>query len=124
MVNSAGILIGGDVASYPQGDFDRMIDVNVRDVFVGVQAALARMRMGGRTANIGSMVADVVRFPTSSVYALTKGALAAFTRRLAHDLGPRGITVNNVQPGPTVTDIVSAEVHEILRSLMLIGRLG
>ena len=60
----------------------------------------------------------------ASVYALTKGALAAFTRGLAHDLGPRGITVNNVQPGPTVTDIVSAEVHEMLRPMMPIGRLG
>ncbi len=124
LVSSAGILISGDVASYPQGDFDRMIDVNVRGVFVGVQAALAHMGMGGRIVNIGSMVADVVRFPTSSVYALTKGALAAFTRGLAHDLGPRGITVNNVQPGPTVTDIVSTEVHEMLRPMMPIGRLG
>ena len=82
------------------------------------------MGMSGRIVNIGSMVADVVRFPTSSVYALTKGALAAFTRGLAHDLGPRGITVNNVQPGPTVTDIASAEVHEMLRPMMPIGRLG
>ncbi|ARN21579.1 SDR family oxidoreductase [Piscinibacter gummiphilus] len=124
LVNSAGILKGGDVATYPQADFDRMLDVNVRAVFVGIQAALAHMGPGGRIVTIGSMVGDVVRFPGSSVYALTKGAVASFTRGLAHDLGPRGITVNNVQPGPTVTEIVSPDVHEMIRPMVPIGRLG
>jgi len=124
LVNSAGILKGGDVATYPQDDFDRMLDVNVRAVFVAVQAALAHMGSGGRIVTIGSMVGDLVRFPGSSVYALTKGAVASFIRGLAHDLGPRGITANNVQPGPTVTEIVSTDVHEVIRPMMPIGRLG
>lgn len=124
LVNSAGILKSGDVATYPLEDFDRMVDVNVRAIFVGVQAALAHMGRGGRIVNIGSISADVVRYPQSSVYALTKGAVASFTRGLAHDLGPRGITINNVQPGPTVTEIVSTETYEMLRPMMPIGRLG
>lgn len=124
LVNSAGILKGGHVADYPQQDFDRMLDVNVRAVFVAVQAALAHLGAGGRIVTIGSMVADQVRFPGSSVYALTKGAVASFARALAHDLGPRGITVNNVQPGPTRTEIVTPEVQEFLRPMMPIGRLG
>jgi 3-oxoacyl-[acyl-carrier protein] reductase len=124
LVNNAGILTRGDVASYPQEDFDRMVDVNVRAVFVGVQAALAHMGRGGRIVNIGSVVADLARFPGGAVYALTKGAIASFTRGLAHDLGPRGITANNVQPGPTETEIVGADVHATIRPLMAIGRLG
>ncbi|MDB5859319.1 MAG: oxidoreductase [Ramlibacter sp.] len=124
LVNNAGILKSGDVASFPQEDFDRMIDVNVRAVFVGVQAALAHMGEGGRIVNIGSVTADLVRFPASSVYALTKGAIASFTRGLARDLGPRGITANNVQPGPTETEIISAEAYAAIRPLLAVGRLG
>jgi 3-oxoacyl-[acyl-carrier protein] reductase len=124
LVNSAGILKPGDIAEYALEDFDRMIDVNVRAVFVGIQAALAHMGAGGRIVNIGSVSADFVRFPTAAVYALTKGAIASFTRGLAHGLGARGITVNNVQPGPTDTEIVTAEVKEMLRPMMAVGRLG
>lgn len=124
LVNSAGILIGGDVASYALEDFDRMLDVNVRAAFVAVQAAIPHMPRGGRIVTIGSMVADVVGYPGSSIYALTKGAIASFVRGLAHDLGPRGITVNNVQPGPTRTDIVPAAVFESLGPQLPIGRVG
>lgn len=123
-VSSAGILKPGHVADYALEDFDRMLDVNVRAAFVGIQAALPHMAGGGRIVTIGSMVADLARFPGGSVYALTKGALASFVRGLAHDLGPRGITVNNVQPGPTSTEIVSPEALESLRSLIPIGRPG
>jgi 3-oxoacyl-[acyl-carrier protein] reductase len=123
-VNSAGILKAGGIADYPLADFDRMLDVNVRAAFVGVQAALKHMGPGGRVVTIGSMVADLARFPGSSVYALTKGALASFVRGLAHDLGPRGITVNNLQPGPTQTEIVSAEALAAIRPLIPLGRLG
>lgn len=124
LVSSAGILKLGHVADYPLADFDRMLDVNVRAAFVGVQAALPHMGRGGRIVTIGSMVANLARYPGGSVYALTKGALAAFVRGLAHDLGPRGITANNVQPGPTATEIVTAETLESIRSLIPIGRPG
>lgn len=123
-VSSAGILKPGHVADYPLEDFDRMLDVNVRAAFVGVQAALRHMGQGGRVVTIGSMVADLARYPGGSVYALTKGAIASFVRGLAHDLGPRGITANNVQPGPTATEIVTAQTLEVIRPLIPIGRPG
>lgn len=124
LVSSAGILKLGDIASYPQADFDRMLDVNVRAAFVGIQAALPHMGRGGRIVTIGSMTADLARYPGGSVYALTKGALASFVRGLAHDLGPRGITANNLQPGPTETEIVSTDAYDMIRPLMPVGRLG
>ena len=102
LVNSAGILIDGDVASYPEEDFDRMIDVNVRAVFIGVQAALAHMGMVERIVNIGSMVADVDRFPTSSVNALTKGERSrpspAGWRTTSGRVGSRSTTCSPVPP--------------------------
>ncbi len=79
--------------------------INVRGVFVATQRALAHLGEGGRIINIGSINADRVPGPGLSVYAMTKGAVAGFTRGLARELGPRGITVNNVQPGPIATDM-------------------
>jgi 3-oxoacyl-[acyl-carrier protein] reductase len=113
------------VENFPLEDFDRMFAVNVRAVFAGTQAAVRHMKEGGRVITIGSIVADRSGFPTSSVYAMTKGAVAAMTRGLARDLGPRGITVNNIQPGPTATDMNSDETgHERLKQLMALGRIG
>jgi 3-oxoacyl-[acyl-carrier protein] reductase len=125
LVNSAGILMLNSVENFPLEDFDRMFAVNVRAVFAGTQAAVRHMKAGGRVITIGSIAADRSGFPTSSVYAMTKGAVAAMTRGLARDLGPRGITVNNIQPGPTATDMNSDETgHERLKQLMALGRIG
>ena len=125
LVNNAGILIGGMVDDYGLADFDRMVAVNVRAVFVAVQAALPHMGQGGRVITTGSVTADRTGFPGSSVYGMTKGAVAALTRGLARDLGPRGITVNTVQPGPTETDINDNDgIRAMLRPLMAIGRMG
>ena len=125
LVNNAGILIGGMVDDYGLADFDRMIAVNIRAVFVAVQAALPHMGQGGRVITTGSVTADRTGFPGSSVYGMTKGAVAALTRGLARDLGPRGITVNTVQPGPTETDINDNDgIRAMLRPLMAIGRMG
>ncbi|MBB3595520.1 3-oxoacyl-[acyl-carrier protein] reductase [Rhizobium sp. BK529] len=125
LVNSAGILLLNPVEDFPLEDFDRMFAVNVRAVFAGTQAAARHMKAGGRIITIGSIVADRSGFPTSSVYSMTKGAVAAMTRGLARDLGPRGITVNNIQPGPTATDMNSDETgHERLKQLMALGRMG
>ncbi len=125
LVNSAGILMLNSVENFPLEDFDRMFAVNVRAAFAGTQAAVRHMKEGGRVITIGSIVADRSGFPTSSVYAMTKGAVAAMTRGLARDLGPRGITVNNIQPGPTATDMNSDETgHERLKQLMALGRIG
>jgi 3-oxoacyl-[acyl-carrier protein] reductase len=105
LVNNAGILVHGTVDQYSIDDFDRMVAVNVRAVFVAVQEAARHLKPGGRVINIGSMVADRTGFPGVSVYGMTKAAVASLTRGLAIDLAPRGITVNNVQPGPTETDM-------------------
>jgi 3-oxoacyl-[acyl-carrier protein] reductase len=126
LVNNAGILIHGMVDDVSVDDFDRMVAINVRAVFVAIQAAVKSMGEGGRIITIGSVVADRNGFPGSSIYSMTKAAVAGLTRGLARDLGPRGITVNNVQPGPTVTDMTpaSAAVNDKLRPLIALGRLG
>jgi 3-oxoacyl-[acyl-carrier protein] reductase len=125
LVNSAGILIAGMVDAYDLADFDRMVAVNVRAVFVATQAAVPHMGEGGRVITIGSVTADRSGFAGSSVYSMTKGAVASLTRGLARDLGPRGITVNVVQPGPTDTDMSpQGEIGERVRSLIALGRMG
>ena len=121
LVNNAGILIGGIVDDYPLADFDRMIAVNVRAVFIAIKAVVPHMGQGGRIITTGSVTADRSGFPGASVYSMTKGAVAAMTR----GLGPRGITVNAIQPGPTETDMNSSEaIRSRLRPLMTLGRLG
>ncbi|GAB4465716.1 MAG: hypothetical protein OHK0037_20770 [Elainellaceae cyanobacterium] len=90
-------------------DFERLLAVNVRGVFVATQEAVRHMGAGGRIIMIGSINSDIVPFVGGSVYALTKGAVASFTRGLARDLGDRGITVNNIQPGPVDTDMNPAD---------------
>jgi 3-oxoacyl-[acyl-carrier protein] reductase len=125
LVNSAGILVHKPLEETVLEDFERIMAINVRAQFVAVQAALPHMGEGGRIVNIGSMVADRSGGPGSSLYAMSKAAVAGLTRGLARDLGPRGITVNNVQPGPTETEIVSDEgVRAMLRSMIPIGRMG
>ena len=83
LVNNAGILVLGTVDQYSVDDFDRMVAVNVRAVFVAVQEAARHLKPGGRVINIGSMVADRTGFPGASVYAMTKAAVASLTRGLA-----------------------------------------
>jgi 3-oxoacyl-[acyl-carrier protein] reductase len=125
LVNNAGILVRGGVDGYSLSDFDRMVAVNVRAVFVAVQAVVPHMRAGGRIITTGSVAADRAGFPGASVYAMTKGALAALTRGLARDLGPRDITINMVQPGPTETEMnASEETPTMVRPLMALGRMG
>jgi len=105
LVNNAGVLAIAPIEKFSLEDFDRMIAVNIRGLFVATQEAARHMRNGGRIIHIGSCNSDRIPFGGASIYALTKGAVAAFTKGLARDLGPRGITVNNVQPGPTDTDM-------------------
>jgi 3-oxoacyl-[acyl-carrier protein] reductase len=126
LVNNAGIMVRGMLDDYPVADFDRMIAVNVRAAFFGSQAAVQHMTHGGRIINIGSITADRSAFPGSSIYSMTKSAIAGMTRGLAHDLGPRGITINNVQPGPTLTDMNPRDgAHiETLKGMLPVRRLG
>ncbi|MDG9883201.1 3-oxoacyl-ACP reductase FabG [Pseudomonas sp. GD04058] len=126
LVNNAGVLALGDVAEFSLEDFDRTLAVNVRSVFVATQAALRHMGQGGRIINIGSTNAERMPFSGGAPYAMSKSALVGLTRGLARDLGPRGITINNVQPGPVDTDMnpADSEFADTLIGLMAIGRYG
>jgi 3-oxoacyl-[acyl-carrier protein] reductase len=125
LVNNAGILVRGLADSFDLSAFDRMVAINLRAVFVAVQAAVPHMSAGGRIITTGSVTAERSGFPGASVYGMTKGAVAALSRGLARDLGPRGITVNVIQPGPTETDMNSdGDTRQMLRSLMAVGRMG
>ena len=120
-VNNAGILIQGGVDRYSLEDFDRMLAINVRAAFVGIQAASEHMKGGGRIILIGSITAVRTAFPGSSVYSMTKAALTGLVRGAA--IAPRAITVNNVQPGPTATDM-SAPHAELAKTLIPLGRMA
>ncbi len=126
LVNNAGIALLATIEEYSLDDFDRMLAVNVKAVFVAAQAASRHMREGGRIITIGSVNADRMPFAGGSVYAMTKAAVAGFTRGLARDLGPRGITVNTIQPGPVDSDMNPADgpFADTLKSLMSIPRYG
>ena len=125
LVNNAGILKHGMIDEFRLADFDQMVAVNVRAVFVAIQVSLSHMREGGRIITIGSVTADRTGFPGASVYGMTKAAVAALTRGLARDLGPRGITVNTIQPGPIETDMTGDEnIRAMVRPLMALGRMG
>jgi 3-oxoacyl-[acyl-carrier protein] reductase len=104
LVNNAGIATSETVESVSPEQFDRMVAINIRAVFTAIQQAIPHLGTGGRIITIGSIFADHVPRPGSAVYAMTKAAVAGLTRGLARELGPRGITVNVVQPGPTATD--------------------
>ncbi|UGQ47734.1 SDR family oxidoreductase [Massilia endophytica] len=105
LVNNAGVLRLGDVSQLSLEDFDQTVAVNVRAVFVATKAAVAHMKTGGRVINIGSTNAERMPFAGGAAYAMSKSALKGLVQGLARDLGPRGITVNNVQPGPVDTDM-------------------
>jgi 3-oxoacyl-[acyl-carrier protein] reductase len=98
LVNNAGTLVVKPLDQLTLEDFDRIVAVNVRGLFVATQEAARHMQDGGRIINIGSINSDYIPFAGGSFYAMTKAAVAGLTKGLARDLGPRGITVNNVQP--------------------------
>ncbi|WP_094837855.1 3-oxoacyl-ACP reductase family protein [Bordetella genomosp. 4] len=116
-VVNAGILRLGPVDTFSVEDLDLMLSVNVRGVFLAIQAAVARMGPGGRVVTIGSNTAVNNRYAGSSVYTMTKAAVAAMVKGVALDVAARGITVNNVQPGPTLTDMTRDHVEHILPAI-------
>ncbi len=111
LVNNAGVLVAGQVHDRANNleALERQFDVNVRGVAAAVRAAAPLMQEGGRIISIGSIAGETSPFAGIADYSATKGAVAAFTRGWARDLGPRGITVNNVQPGPIDTDMNPAD---------------
>ncbi|RDH79860.1 3-oxoacyl-ACP reductase FabG [Mycolicibacterium moriokaense] len=126
LVNNAGVAVISDVESLPLEEFDRQLAVNVRAVFVATRRAIPHLVSDGRVINIGSINAERVPGPGLAAYAMTKAAVAGLTRGLARELGPRGITVNNVQPGPINTDMNpdEGEFAEDAKKVMAIGRYG
>ena len=105
LVNNAGTAIPKTFEETTLEEMDRVIDINIRGVFATTQAALKHLREGGRIIMIGSAVGERVAAPGLVPYAGTKGAVKMFTQALAREIGSRGITVNNVQPGPIDTDL-------------------
>jgi 3-oxoacyl-[acyl-carrier protein] reductase len=105
LVNNAGTAIPNKFEDASLEEMDRVIDINVRGVFIATQAALKHLSDGGRIISIGSAVGERVMVPGLVPYAATKGAVKIFTQGLSREVGDRGITVNNVQPGPIDTEL-------------------
>lgn len=126
LVNNAGIARGGPLAEQSLADIDALLAVNIRSVVLASQAAIAHLPESGRIVSIGSCLAERVPFPGITIYSMTKSALLAFTRGLARELGPRGITVNMVHPGPTDTDMnpATGERADGQRALTALGHYG
>ena len=126
LVNNAGVLAIAPLEDFKLEDFDQTVAINIRSVFIASQEAAKHMGEGSRIVNIGSTNADRMPFGGGGVYAMSKSALVGLTKGLARDLGPRGITINNVQPGPVDTDMNPAhgDFAESLIPLMAVGRYG
>jgi 3-oxoacyl-[acyl-carrier protein] reductase len=105
LVNNAGTAIPKPFEEATLDEFDRVLDINVRGTFIATQAALEHMKNGGRIIMIGSCVGERMVTPGLAAYSATKGAIKMFTQGLSREVGGRGITVNNVQPGPIDTDL-------------------
>ena len=105
LVNNAGTAIPKRFEETTLEELDRLIDINVRGTFVATQAALKHMKSGGRIIMIGSCVGERAMTPGLVPYSATKGAVKMFTQGLSREVGTRGITVNNIQPGPIDTDL-------------------
>ena len=105
LVNNAGTAIPKTFEETTLEEMDRVIDINIRGVFAATQAALKHMKDGGRIIMIGSAVGERAASPLLVPYTATKGAVKMFSQALSRELGGRGITVNNVQPGPIDTDL-------------------
>jgi len=128
LVNSAGVFLTGLVGD-ENADitaFDRQIDINVKGVVSAVRAAVPLMQEGGRIVSIGTTGATHIPFAGAADYIATKAAVAAYTRGWARDLGPRGITVNVIQPGAINTDMNPEDgpFAETLKNLAALGRYG
>ncbi|MBF6453974.1 SDR family NAD(P)-dependent oxidoreductase [Nocardia cyriacigeorgica] len=109
LVNNAGIFPSKPYQEFTIEEIDRALNVHARAAFVAGQAALEHMGEGGRIISIGSNLSERALFGGLSLYNLSKSALNGYTKALARELGPRGITVNLVQPGSTDTDMNPAD---------------
>ncbi|SDH53560.1 SDR family NAD(P)-dependent oxidoreductase [Chitinophaga filiformis] len=126
LVNNAGIYEKKPLEEQTAADYDEMMDINVKAVYMASITAMKHMKAGGRIISIGSNMADRVAGPGATLYATSKAALKGFTKGLARELGPKGITVNLVQPGPIDTDMNPANsAHaDMVRSMMALQHYG
>lgn len=123
LVNNAGTLASALIENFSLADFDRTMAINVRAPFFAMQEASRHLQSGGRIINVSSNVAVSAATPGSSVYGLSKSALTAMTKSLAHEFAPKGITVNAIQPGPTRTDMTSG-MEEFIIGRVPAGRMA
>ncbi|QWU16031.1 3-oxoacyl-[acyl-carrier protein] reductase [Paenibacillus sophorae] len=127
LVNNAGIMITKPLASITEDDFDKQFAINVKGTFFAIQQAALHMKENGRIINFSTSVTGQM-FPTYSSYAGTKGAVEQFTRQLAKELGPKGITINAVAPGPVNTELFTVgKTEEQIKAVgnsNSFGRLG
>ena len=127
LVNNAGIILYKPLAEVTEEEFDRLFAVNVKGTFFCCQQAARRMADGGRIVNFSSSTTALM-LPTYSAYVATKGAVEQLSHVLAKELGPRGITVNVVSPGPTDTELFgqgkSEEDKRRFAQMAALGRLG
>lgn len=119
VVNNAGMMLTKPLESFTEDDFDRLFDSNVKGTFFACQQAAKHMSAGGRIINFSTSVTGTM-FPQYSLYAGTKGAVEQITRQLAKELGPKGITINAVAPGPVNTELFlegksEAQIETIVR---------
>jgi 3-oxoacyl-[acyl-carrier protein] reductase len=126
LVNNAGVLAFSPIEDFPIEELDRTLAVNVRAAVVASKLGARAMNNGGRIIHIGSTNAERMPGPGGAVYAMSKSALQGLTKGLARDLGPRGITVNNVQPGPIDTDMNPKDgpFAAQLLPMLAVGRYG
>lgn len=127
LVNNAGIMTTKPVAAMTEEDFDQQFAINVKGTYFAIQQAFHHMNSGGRIINFSTSVVGQM-FPAYSVYAGTKGAVEQFTRQLAKEFGPKGITINAVAPGPINTELFTVGKSEEqiagIVSMNSFGRLG
>jgi NAD(P)-dependent dehydrogenase (short-subunit alcohol dehydrogenase family) len=126
LVNNAGIFPYGPIEDVTLAEIDRTLAIHARAVYLTCQAALRHLPSGGRIISIGSTLAERVPYSGVTLYAMSKSALTGFTRALAREVGPRGITVNLVHPGSTNTDMNPADstTADDERALTALGRYG
>lgn len=126
LVNNAGIYSHKPIEEYTLDEYDRMMNVNVKAVFVASQFAARSMQDGGRIITIGSNLADRTPAPGNSLYSMSKSALTGLTKGIARDLGPRNITANLIQPGPVNTGMnpEDGDAASFLKGFMATNRYG
>jgi 3-oxoacyl-[acyl-carrier protein] reductase len=126
LVNNAALFTIGPLEELGPDDFDRLMAVNVRAPFVAAKAAAGHLGTGGRIITIGSNMVERTVFPGFSLYSMSKTALVGLTKGLSRDLGPRGITVNLVNPGPIDTDMNPADgpAAATISGFTALGRYG